>query len=77
MLPGVKDLKLQEKLRKKYSKYSSFFEKRDMIPPEFSQFAATFLQSNWKRYVVRNAYLKLKEVSILLHYCLCDYIEEN
>ena len=45
-----------------------------MLPPEFSQFCASLLQAQWKRYIIRNAYLKLRKVRI--DYSL-NFVEET
>nr|KAJ3421230.1 hypothetical protein HK105_004159 [Polyrhizophydium stewartii] len=62
-LPGVDDLSVQESLWRRYLKYCGYFDKRNKIPPEFSQFCATYIQANWRCFVVRRAWLEIHTMS--------------
>jgi hypothetical protein len=64
-LPSVFNLKLQEKLLRKYKIYCQYLDKRKILPPEFSSFCAVMIQANWNRFKIYRAYQKLKAVLYL------------
>ncbi len=43
-------------------RYCTYFEKKSLLPHEFSQFCAAIIQAQWKRFIIHRAYKKLKEV---------------
>ncbi|KAI8926807.1 hypothetical protein BC831DRAFT_455080 [Entophlyctis helioformis] len=55
-LPGVDDLSVQEKLWRRYLRYSMTFERRGQVPP-------TYIQANWRCFVVRRAWLEIQAMS--------------
>lgn len=61
-LPSVFNLKLQDKLLRKYKFYCQYLDKRNILPPEFSAFCAVMIQASWRRFKIYRAYQKLKSV---------------
>jgi hypothetical protein len=59
-LPPIKDLRVQERLRRKYNLYCGFFDRKNLIPPEYSQYCAAIIQAVWKKSRVYHAYQKYK-----------------
>eukprot|EP00842_Homolaphlyctis_polyrhiza_P003575 jgi/Hompol1/4218/HPOL_003588-RA len=59
-LPSVDDLSIQERLWNKYVKYCGLLDKRLKLPPEFSQYCATLIQAQWKRFVVQRAWREIQ-----------------
>ncbi|KAH6578467.1 hypothetical protein BASA61_000225 [Batrachochytrium salamandrivorans] len=59
-LPGVDDFTEQEMLWARYLRYCSYFDKRQIIHPEYSQFCAAYIQSIWRRFVVRRAWCEVR-----------------
>ncbi|KAI8900075.1 hypothetical protein BC833DRAFT_315649 [Globomyces pollinis-pini] len=58
LLPNVRDLRIQEKLRRRYLHWCMLFDRASIIPPEYSQYCAAIIQANWKRFLIRRAYKK-------------------
>ncbi|KAJ1343234.1 hypothetical protein BSLG_002260 [Batrachochytrium salamandrivorans] len=62
-LPGVDDFTEQEMLWARYLRYCSYFDKRQIIHPEYSQFCAAYIQSIWRRFVVRRAWCEVRTMT--------------
>ncbi|KAI8825617.1 uncharacterized protein EV422DRAFT_133570 [Fimicolochytrium jonesii] len=64
VLPAVDaySLSIQEKMLRRYYRYCTFLERRNhfSLPPTFPEYAATFIQSLWRMWVVRKSYLAYK-----------------
>ncbi|KAL5040302.1 hypothetical protein BDV3_006587 [Batrachochytrium dendrobatidis] len=63
-LPDVKDLTTQELVWRRYLQYCHYFDKRKIIPPEYSQFCAAYIQSIWRCFVVRRAYVEIQTMCV-------------
>jgi hypothetical protein len=66
-LPTVKDLQIQEKLRKKFLLYCNYYEKLNLLPPEYSHFCAAVIQSAWRRFVLYRVYKRYRNTVSLIN----------
>jgi hypothetical protein len=76
-LPNVKDLRVQERLRKKFLYYCNYYDKRGLLLPEYSFYCAAIIQAAWRRYVVYRVYKKYKGTVSLFDPVTKDRFDSN